>query len=195
METFRMLLFAENDYRMKDETMDMFFEAMSEIKLKAREPLIDYGAFDSNIYVIRSGIIRIAYFNGFREVTHAFGTPGTMTISYFAYFMDEPSFFKFEACCDSVVMKITKVRFLELIRQSHDFAQWVTSMLTGQLWAYEKKLQIVNGNAKERFEALVNDDRPEIMKNVSSKIIASYIGVTPIYLCKLKRDFSHKLKK
>lgn len=188
MEHLRELLFAECDYRIKDETMDMFLGAMTEQTLKANEPLIPYGALDSNVYILKSGILRAAYFNGFKEMTFAFGTPGSMAISYYAFYKDEPSFFKLEACCPSVVMKMSKARFVELTRQSHDFAQWVMWMSMGQLWLYEKKLVIVNGDAKERFEALIKN-RPEIMEQVPMKYIAAYIGVTPQYLCKMKRLF------
>ena len=188
MEALRELLFAECDYRMKDETMDMFIGSMSEIELKANEPLIDYGALDGNVYVLKSGIVRAAYFNGFKEMTFAFGTPGTMIVSYYAFYKGEPSFFKLEASCRSVVMKIPKAKFVELTQQSHDFAQWVMWMSIGQLWLYEKKLVVVNGDAKERFEALIRN-RPEIMEKVPMKHIAAYIGVTPQYLCKMKRLF------
>lgn len=179
---------------MKDETMDMFLESLSEIRLKAYKPLIDYGALDSNVYFVKSGIIRLAYFNGFREITHAFAPPGSMVTSYYPYYMGEPSFVKLEACSNSVVMKISRNRFLELTRQSHDFAQWVMSMFTAQLWAYEKKLAVVNGDARERFEALMKN-RPEIMKKVPMKYIAAYLGITPQYLCKLKRLHKNKQEK
>ncbi len=48
------------------------------------------------------------------------------------------------------------------------------------------------GDAKERFLSLVQN-RPEIMENVPMKYIASYIGVTPQYLCKMKRQFRQTL--
>ncbi len=57
----------------------------TEFELKGNEILIPYGGFDSNVYVLKSGIIRGAYFNGFKEMTSAFGTPGTMIISYYAF--------------------------------------------------------------------------------------------------------------
>ncbi len=191
METLKERLFAECDYRMDDETMDRFIASMSEFELKANEPLIPYGAFDSNIYVLKEGIIRAAFFNGFKEMTSAFGTPGTMMISYYSFYKDEPSFFKLEACCECSIMKLSKQKFLELMRESHDFAQWIAWMSISQLWLYEKKSAVVNGDAKERFEALIKN-RPEIIEKVSMKIIASYIGVTPQYLSKLKRQFMPK---
>lgn len=191
MDTLRKQIDAECGYRMNDETMDRFLGAMTELQFKEGQEIIPYDKFDDNVYVIKEGILRIAYFDGMNERTFAFGEAGTVAISFCSFVKGKPSFYKFEACCDSVVMKMTKARFMELILESRDFAQWYCFLSMEQQWIYEKKLEVVNGNARERFEALMQN-RPEIIKNVSSKIISSYIGITPIYLCKLKRDFFHK---
>jgi CRP-like cAMP-binding protein len=179
---------------MKEETMDCFLDLMTEVKLKRGEPLIDYGALDTNVYVVKEGIMRVAYFNGFRENTYGFALPGTLMVSYYPFYNGEPAFSKFEACCPSTVMKITKAKFLGLARQSHDFAQWMMFMSLCQLFVHEKKREIVNGDAKERFEAFI-DVRPQIVENVSAKILASYIDITPQYISRLKRQFAHKTKK
>ncbi len=194
METLRKLLNAECGYRMKDETMDMFLDSMTEMKLKRNQPLIDYGECDSNIYVVRKGILRVAYFDGFKEITWGFALPGTVLISYYSFCKGNPSFSKLAACCESVVMKVPKAQFLNLASTSHDFAQWMMFMSLDELMFHEKRLEIVNGDANERFESLI-EKRPEILENVSSRILASYIGITPEYLSKLKRDYAHKLKK
>ncbi len=194
MEDLKRLLDAECDYRMQDETMEKFIGLMTEMELKQNEPLIPYGKIDNNIYVIKKGIVRAAYFDGFKEVTFAFGLPGSLAISYYSFCKGNQSFSKFEACCDSVVMKISKSSFYDLIRQSHDFAQWMMSMSLEQLLFHERKREVVNGDAKERFEALMKN-RPEIVENVSSKIIASYIGITPEYFCRMKRRYMFKMKK
>lgn len=193
MEILREQLNAECAYRMKDETMDKFLALMTEINLKRNEILIPYNKVDDNVYIIKEGIIRMAYFDGFKEVTFVFGLPGTVDIPYYCFCEGHPSFLKYEACCDSVVMKVSKTQFMDLADESHDFARWVMTMSMRQLMFYEKKLDVINGNAKERFEALM-ENRPEIIKNVSHKIIASYIGVTPQYLSKLKRDCLSKSK-
>lgn len=189
MEKLRELLNAECNYRMKDETMDMFLALMTELEFKANEPVIPFGKFDSNLYVLKEGIIRISYFDGFKEKTHAFALPGTVFISYYSLIKDEPAFCKIEACCKSVVMKVAKVNFIDFMKRSNDFAQWMSFIFMEQLRFYEKKLEIMNGSAKERFEALIKN-RPEIMEHVSSKIIASYIGISPEYLSRLKRYFT-----
>lgn len=108
--------------------------------------------------------------------------------------MREPSFVQLEACCESTVMKIPKQRFVELTLRSSDFARWMLWLSTAQLWIYEKKLSVVNGDAKERFESLIKN-RPEILEKVSAKIIASYIGITPQYLSRLKRLYMPEFQK
>lgn len=191
METLRKQLDAECGYRMKDETMDRFLGLMSEVELKKGKPLIDYGEFNTNIYIVRKGIIRNAYFDGFKEVTFAFSLPGTLLMSYYAFCKGNPAFSKLEACCDTTVMKIPQAKFYDLIRESHDFARWMFSMSLEQLFYHEMKREIVNGDAGERFESLLKN-RPEIIENVPSKIIASYIGITPEYYSLLKKRFVQK---
>lgn len=194
METLRKLLHAECGYRMQEETMDSFVALMDEMELKRGKPLIHYGDTDNHVYIVRQGILQHLYFDGFNERTFSFALPGTLLISYHSFCKGAPSFSQYEACCDSVVMKIPKAKFMDLAHRSHDFAEWMMSMSLEQLFYHEKKRAIMNGTARERFEALV-ENRPEIIENVSYKIIASYIGITPSYLSTLKKQFARKLKK
>lgn len=190
MEDLKKLLAAEADYKMEPETMERFLGLMDEsLVLREGGVIVPYGKSDACVYVVRSGIIRAAYLDGEREMTFAFGLPGTVVTSYHSFYRREPSFFQLEACCDNtVVMRIQRDRFTELTRTSHDFAQWFMWVSVAQLWFYEIKLAVVNGDANERFESLMKN-RPEIIEKVASKTIASYIGITPQYLSKLKRRY------
>jgi CRP-like cAMP-binding protein len=156
--------------------------------------VIDYGELGNNLYVVKEGIVRIAWFDGFKEKTFGFGLPGTVMNSYSSLVKNELSFCKLEACCPSVVMQISKAGYAAFVKESHDFAQWMLAMALEQLRFHEMKLLVVNGDARERLEALI-ENRPEIIEQVSYKIIASYIGISPEYFSRLKRQFMHKLKK
>lgn len=189
METIKKLLSLECDYRMEDGTMDMFLSLTTRIELRNNEPLIPYGKFDDNIYVVKEGLVRYAYFDGNKEKTFAFATRGTVMIVYHSFYMRVPSAYQVESCGKSVVLKISKACWEELIRRSGDFAAWVMRMQALQLYYYEMKTSVISGSARERFEALVKS-RPEIIKNVSSRLVASYIGITPQSLCRLKRRYA-----
>ncbi len=138
--------------------------------------------------------MRFAYFDGLKEMTFGFSTPGTIIIQYHSFYSRQPSFFQIESCGKSTVMKVSKSDFDALTRSSEEFINWMFSIQAAQLWLYEKKLSILNGTAKERFEALVKN-RSEILEKVSSKVIASYIGITPSSLSRLKREMKKQLKK
>lgn len=195
MDELRKLLDVECDYRMADDTMDRFLGLMTEVRLKNNEPLIPYGKTDKNIYVVKEGIIRLAYFDGSKEMTFSFATPGTLLISWHSYYALVPSIFQLESCGKSVIMKVTKAQFDELLSESYDFTSWMLRMSMAQFWFHEMKLALINGaTAKERFEALLKN-RPEIIQKVSSKIVASYIGIIPSSLSRLKRELMPSSKK
>ena len=191
-DELRKLLHAECTYRMREETMDELLALLTEMELKKNEVVVPYGKFDQSIYIVKSGILRYVYFDGLKEVTFGFALPGTLMISYYSFYKRETSFFQIEACSPSVVMKLSKADFDTLTEQSNDFAKWMLRLSAAQLWHYEKKLTVVNGSAKERFESLLKL-RPEIIENVSLKTIASYIGITPPSLSRLKREFKKNL--
>ncbi len=191
MEMLKQLLNKECDRRLSEQALDAFTGLMSEMKLKNHQPLISYGQFDDNVYVVKDGILRFVYFDGLKEMTFGFSTPGTVIIQYHSFYRREPSFFQIESCGRSTVMKVSRADFEELKTTSDNFLQWMFRIQAAQLWLYEKRLAVVNGSAKERLESLVRQ-RPEILEKVSSKVIASYIGVTPSSLSRLKRELRKK---
>ncbi len=183
----RELLYEECDYRPSNETMERFLGLMTEVHLKDQESLIPYGKLDPNVYVVKSGIMRHAYFDGLKEKTFAFSAPGTMVLSWYSFYKRMPSFLQIESCGESTVMKVSKSDFDAFTEQSNDFAKWMLRLFIAQHWCLEMKLDVVNGSAKERFESLIRN-RPEILEKVQLRFIASYMGVTPSYLSRLKRN-------
>ena len=187
MDALKKLLYDECQYKMPDRLLDEFMGAMTEVHLKNNEPLIPYGKVDTNAYVQKSGITRYCYFDGEKEKTYGFAIPGTIMISYHCYYLRQPSYFQLESCGESVVMQVSKKTLDDMVKSSHEFAQWMFSLSLGQLYSNELKYSIINGMAKERFISLVRN-RPEIMACVPLKTIASYLGVTPAYLSRLKKN-------
>lgn len=194
METLKKLIETECDYRMADETVERFIGLMTEVRLKNKEPLIPYGKLDNNIYIVKEGLIRYAYFDGLKEKTHAFAAPGTLIISCHSFYMHAPSVFQYESCGESVVMKVSNAKCEELLRESVDFMSWMLRMSMYQLYAWEMKTTVINGTARERIEALIKN-RPEILERGTNKVIASYIGIEQSYFSRLKRVIAPKFKK
>lgn len=187
MEEFKKLLSEEAPFKLSDAMMDIFCASMEEVRLKRYDVLIKSGVLDNNIYVVKKDILRRAYHVGDKTVTKSFATSGSVLISWHCYFLNQPSFSMFEACCDSVVMRVSKERFDELIAISHEFARWALSIAHATLYLDEYKSSVIRGDIKERYIALIKK-RPEIMRDVPLGFIASYLGITQPHLSRIRKE-------
>lgn len=79
---------------------------------------------------------------------------------------------------------------MSMVNTSHDFARWCLINAYMQLAFINKKNSVIQGKACDRYASLVKN-RPEIIRNVPLKIIASYLGITPQHLSYIRR----KIKK
>lgn len=171
---------------MSDELFERFIGGMTEIHLKNKEVLIPHGKIDTNLYIQKDGLLRAWYMDGESEKTFGFAGPGTVTISHFSHYVNKPAVFQIDSCGETTVLKMTKKQLDELVEGSHEFAKWLLTVRLGQLYTNEFKLTAIAGTAKERYISLLRN-RPEILERVSSRIIASYLGVAPPYLSYLKK--------
>ncbi|MDE5877837.1 MAG: Crp/Fnr family transcriptional regulator [Muribaculaceae bacterium] len=151
--------------------------------------IIECGKLCDDIFIIKEGIMRFVDMNGDRERTFAFALPGTLFFSKHSFVMSLPSYYQVEACCECELMVISRQDFWQAAEESHELALWLLHYAHGELFYQEYKNSAVhNGTAAERYRKMIAD-RPAIIKTVSQKIIASYLGVTPEYLSRLKREF------
>ncbi len=179
------LLSEECSYVLDEDVMDRFLDGGEVVTLKGGDILIHAGQYDPNIYIVTNGVIRHTFMNGENEHTATFALAPTMFVEYHCYYAGKPSFYQVEACCHSELLKIPKRHYEMMIERYHEFAKWALCMADNQFYYYELKNSVVNGDAKRRFEAMIKN-RPEIIENVPLRIIASYLGITPQYLSKLK---------
>lgn len=196
MEDLKELLSKECNYRFSMDTpaMEKVLDSMTEVCLRRGEALTLSGQMDTNMYIIRKGIIRLSYFDGMKEKTFAFGTPGSLFTQLHCYYMRLPAFFQGDASTDAVVMKISKEKFDGLLAESEELTRWFLDRTLDQLCGLEMRLHRLSGLAGERYTAMVRG-MPEVTGSVSSKLIASYLGITPAYLSQLKKKHSIKVEK
>lgn len=150
----RRLLELEANYRVAPELLERFLAGGKTITLDTYESMIDAGDYDPNIYVVKTGLIRGTYLDKNTEKTAGFALPGTLLISFHCYYGGEPSYYRFEACCATTVVKIPKFHFDQLLSESHEFALWVMSAHQNQLYYNEYKNRMLSGDSKARLMQL-----------------------------------------
>lgn len=182
----------DSSYWPGDDVMDRFLDSMYEIVLSPKEVLIASGSRERKVYILTEGIMRQVYMEDAGERTYAFAESGTLIMNYPMYGLNLPAYMRVEACCNCRLLVSSSENFIRFMRESNDFALWIASRSFRQLGFYEMKLSTINGRAKKRFITMLKM-RPNIIKQVPLHIIASYLGVTPEYLSRLKkRIFRHE---
>jgi len=162
--------------------------------LKKGEVMVDAGVYDPDVYFVESGLIRGTFMDKMSERTAGFALPGTLLISFHCFYGDEPSYYRFEACVPSRVVRIPCKIFRTMIEKHHDFAIWVMEANQNQLYHAEIKNKLISGDAKERLRQLI-DGWPEIILKVSSKHLASYLGITEVHLSRIKSEILREERK
>lgn len=179
------LLPDECNHKPKEETLCKLIECANTVTLEKGDALIASGEYDPNLYIIIDGLLRCCFWNGDKEETDFFSTIPTIFLDYSSYYSGGKSFYRYEACLDSRVIKIQKQDYDRLLNESHDFALWMLSLANSQSYHYEMKVKMDLGDAKTKYEHL-NKYFPEIFNLVPLGMIASYLKITPQYLSKIR---------
>lgn len=140
------------------------------------------------MFYIKKGIIRSYYVTkSGEERTVFFRWEGQMTVIPECVFDNEPSRQTWQALEDCELLEID----FEVINEisKNNFSLLEVRLLFAQKMLIEALLRIesfVINNPEERYNKLIAQ-KPEIIKRVANKYIASYIGVTPVSLSRIRK--------
>lgn len=186
MEQLKRLVEKELGFLPEGAGLDRLLASGEWLSLPAKSVIIETGKKNSDTYILREGIVRLCDMDGDKERTFAFALPGTIFQSKHSFVMNMPSYYQVETCCPSVVLRISEADFWQNVNSDLNLALFMLHYAYGELFYQEyKNCNIHNGTAKERFMAILND-RPELIRKVPQRIIASYLGITPEYYSRLK---------
>lgn len=186
MENLKRLLNLECDRTLSSKEWDELFALAEVRKLTRGEALIDAGEKNGDIFIVKNGVMRGVDYNCDQERTFCFGLPGTIFNSRHSFYKNLPSHYRIEACCASEVLQIKKADYIALTDRNHRFAVWALHYAWSEQYLEEDRESTVHrGDARERYLQM-EKTRPQILHKVSQRVIASYLGVSPEHLSRIK---------
>ncbi|WP_369049309.1 Crp/Fnr family transcriptional regulator [Tenacibaculum sp. UWU-22] len=172
--------------QVSENLLKTYFE---ETSFKKNEFLTKEGEIEKYIYYISSGIVRFVS-NTFdeKEYTFDFGISGDFVNSYNSYKNNCKSEFSIQAISKVQVFYIDKKNVEDILKQTPDFSFLMIEVLEELLIKKSKReLALIKYSAQEIYQQLINQD-PYLIKNIPLKYLASYIGVTPQALSRIRRQ-------
>ncbi|MET7037846.1 Crp/Fnr family transcriptional regulator [Elizabethkingia miricola] len=147
------------------------------------------GKVPEYLYFIVSGYIRIFHLNekGEEITTHINCPPGFIT-SYFNYINQVPSDENLESITDCQLLRITKTNLEALIGKSTAFKDFSISVFQESISYNESRSrELATLTAEQRYLKLIKE-YPDILQNVPLQYIASFLGMNPKSLSRIRKQ-------
>ena len=111
---------------------------------------------------------------------------------FYSYITQTPATLFVEALEDSTILQMTYDDIEGLCKEIHALSEYFR-ITTERAFAFSRKRALSNLSltAEERYLELLNR-YPNMIKRVPQKVIASYLGFTPEFLSKIRRDLASK---
>lgn len=170
---------------------NLFVSLHEYMSLKKGAKLIKNGQVESYLYYISDGVLR-SYLNkekndDVKEITISLVFPDRFYSAYDSFISQTPCEFTTECVTDVELYRISYDN-LQSIYDKTDFGQKVEKLATEQLYLTKSKREksLLSDSVDERYLYLLNK-HPQKIHQVPLKYIASYIGVTPQALSKIRK--------
>ncbi len=151
--------------------------------------LEEEGKIPKHLYFVVSGFVRLFHYNdkGDEVTTHINCPPGFIT-SYFNFINQTKANETLECITECELLRITKDNLDLLTQQSTVFKDF-SILVFQQSLAYNenRSKELATLTAEQRYQKLI-DNYPHILHNVPLQYIASFLGMNPKSLSRIRKE-------
>ncbi|HLL42318.1 MAG TPA: Crp/Fnr family transcriptional regulator [Segetibacter sp.] len=162
-------------------------------KLRKKQYLLQEGDVCKTIAFIEKGALREYSVddNGNDHIIQ-FGLEGWIISDLYSFLTGEPATYNIDAIEDAELVLISKSAHEDLLQKVPKYETFTRLNITGAYLAMQKRLtSIISSSLEERY-AIFTTLYPNIVQRVPQHMIASYMGLTPETLSRIRRRISSK---
>ncbi len=171
--------------------LDSVSSIARKVTFKKGNFLLAEGGTCSNFHIVISGCVRLYFLNDDLDISVWFSFGGNSAIELHSYINQSSSEYFLECIEDTQVLSIPKAQLDSLCESNGAidkllrlYWQDVVQMLIGRMTSLQKY------SAEERYLQLLADT--DYLNRIPQKYLASYIGVTPTSLSRIRRQVASK---
>ncbi|NMM50842.1 Crp/Fnr family transcriptional regulator [Marinigracilibium pacificum] len=172
---------------MSDSDWIFFSSKLQKEKLKKGTTLLKAGEVENHLYFISKGIVRLLIPGSENDVTFGFVFTNEFVTGYDSFLTQQPSKYQIETLTNVEVWKISKTD-LEQVYNNTKTGNIIGRKMAENMFLIKSKreLSLLNKTAEERYLDLFTE-RPNVLEQIPLKYIASYIGITPQALSRIRK--------
>lgn len=152
----------------------------------ARTVLLREGEVSRQAYYILRGCLRLWFNNNGKDVTFQFFFEQQGVSSFDSFRRNEPSLFNLETIEASDLLVLTRENMEQLMQEVPGFREYVQESIFQRVGHYARLfLSRIKDTPPQRYLALL-EEHPHIIQRVPQHYIASYLGITPVSLSRIR---------
>ncbi|EJF07905.1 MULTISPECIES: Crp/Fnr family transcriptional regulator [Pontibacter] len=162
-------------------------------KLRKRQYLLQDGDVCKSIAFVEKGALR-AYTvdENMNEHIIQFAIEGWTISDLFSYLTAEPATYTIDALEDAELVLITRAAHDELLKTQPKYETYIRLLITGAYIALQRRLTSnISLPAEERYTRFT-ETYPDIAQRVPQHMIASYMGLTPETLSRVRKKMAER---
>lgn len=172
---------------LNDADIEFVKEIVSVKRLQKGDYLLQEGAFSQAFYFNISGFVRLFYLIAGEEKTAYFYSEGIFISAYASFVKQLPSRFYLQATETTHVAVISMEASVQLLNYSSKFEKLARIAMEEELIKHQEMVEsLITLSPEERYHNLLQKN-PTIFNRVPQIQIASYIGVKPESLSRIKK--------
>lgn len=157
------------------------------IKINSKSILVDYNDIAQAYYFINKGAIRIFTNNSEGvESSRYFAFEGNLVAALPSFIDQKPAEEYMQTIEKCELLKISRTDFYNLVETVPAFAKIYTEILELGFIVAQKRIYGFQGfDALEKVQWIIKN-QPQLLLRVSNKMVASYLGISPSTLSRIK---------
>lgn len=167
-----------------------FYDKLEVCTFPKKTIILKQGKVENYLYFIEKGIIRYYIPKEENDITFGFSFEDELASAYDSFLTQTPCSYQIETLTNTTLWRITSADLSDVYKETQ-IGNNISRILAEQLFikSIKRELSLLNETAEERYLNLFTD-RPTLLKEIPLKYIASYIGITPQALSRIRKRIS-----
>ena len=166
--------------------LEKYYDLFKERNIKAKTVLLKEGEIAGRIFFIKEGCLRMWFNHEGKEITFQFFFENEMVASIESLRLKKPSNYNIETLEPTTLLVLTKKNFNAFLNKTPELKDYMME-IAFRRWGHYSKLykSFLTNNPVERYKELIQNE-PHIIQRVPQHYIASYLGITPVSLSRIR---------
>ncbi|MGY8933097.1 MAG: Crp/Fnr family transcriptional regulator [Flavobacteriales bacterium] len=182
-----------NITEINDEDWEFFSSKLQKKSYPKKTIIAEIGEVENHISFIEKGIVRLLIpkeEEEEEEITYGFSFENEFISAYDSFLTQTPSQYQLETLVETSLLSIA-YSDLQKVYEHTKIGNLIGRLVAERLFIIKsnRALSLLNDSAEKRYFNLFTE-RPNLIKEIPLKYIASYIGVTPQSLSRIRKQIT-----